>query len=300
MEIVAIRPRVWLLPGSVNMGLVDCGAGLVAIDTGLDKQAGKRLLRAAAELGLPLIAIINTHAHADHYGGNRTVLAESAATVYAPTGEAAVMRRPLFEPEYLWQGAKPFAALQNKFLLADPTIVDVEFTPGDALDIGDVTFGTVSLPGHAHQQAGILVEGVLFAADAYFDVEVVNKHGIPYLVDHAATVTSARKVVETAADWYIPGHGQATQQASPAVHHLLTRLEAVFEQVVRAADGCGLDAVLATVCRQFELQPGAPGSHLLLRTPVAACLTRAIEEGTVAVVLQDGEMLFQSTINRGN
>ena len=288
MEIVAIRPRVWLLPGSVNMGLVDCGAGLVAIDTGLDKQAGKRLLRAAAELKLPLIAIINTHAHADHYGGNRTVLAESAATVYAPAGEAAVMRRPLF------------AALQNKFLLADPTIVDVEFTPGDALDIGDVTFGTVSLPGHAHQQAGILVEGVLFAADAYFDVEVVNKHGIPYLVDHAATVTSARKVVETAADWYIPGHGQATQHASPAVHHLLTRLEAVFEQVVRAADGCGLDAVLATVCRRFELRPSAPGSHLLLRTPVAACLTRAIEEGTVAVVLQDGEMLFQSTINRGN
>jgi glyoxylase-like metal-dependent hydrolase (beta-lactamase superfamily II) len=44
--------------------------GAVLIDAGQDRDQAKRLLRACEAAGLTPCAIINTHAHADHFGGN--------------------------------------------------------------------------------------------------------------------------------------------------------------------------------------------------------------------------------------
>lgn len=58
--------------------------------------------------GQSLAAIVQTHAHADHYGGNAYLLqCYPEAEVYAPPVEEAVMRYPLLEPIYLNMGAAP-------------------------------------------------------------------------------------------------------------------------------------------------------------------------------------------------
>nr|WP_051375599.1 MBL fold metallo-hydrolase [Alicyclobacillus pomorum] len=138
-------------------------------------------------------------------GGNAAILAQAEVTVYAPKAEADVIRRPRFEPEYLWQGAAPFEALRNKFLLADASPVHVDLQGGQTFAIGDVEFQCVPLPGHAHGQLGIRVDGVFFAADGYFDPPVVDKLGLPYMVNYTETLESAKSIPAVDAEWVVPG-----------------------------------------------------------------------------------------------
>lgn len=293
MELKQLHDAVWALCGPVNMGLVMGDSGFIAIDTGLDKQAGKALEKAAGELGGALSAIVNTHAHADHFGGNAYLLSKRTVPVYAPVGEAAVIRRPAFEPEYLWQGAQPLPGLQNKFLLAAPSPVSVEFAPGDVLQVDGVDLTTIDLPGHAHGQAGIQVHDVLFAADAYFNEAVVDKHGIPYLVDLPQTRASAERVLEMSAAWTLPGHGQPTRDATAAVRHLIARHEAGYQCVLEAAERpITLDGLTMALCRHFSLAPANAGAWVLLHTPVAAYASAAVAAGDLDVEVRDGGLSF--------
>ena len=291
-ERLELTSRVMVLQGAVNMTLVRVQNGVVAIDTGLDKSSGKALLREAAAMNAPMIGVINTHAHADHFGGNRTILAAHPAKVYAPMIEADVILRPLWEPEYLWMGADPPRLLQNKFLLAPASPVDETFAPGESLLIDGVCFQTVALPGHSKGQSGVLVDGVLVAADAYFGREVTQKHGIPFLVDFPQTISSARAVAQTPAEWYVPGHGAATENPSPDIDYLCERHQEIYTVIgAKLETGwCTLEDVVAHVILHYELAPQGLGPYTLLRTSVAAYLSEASNRGDLTWDVRDGRL----------
>lgn len=69
-------------------------------------------------------AIVNTHSHADHCGGNRYIKERTGATIYASEIESAIIQYPLLEPLYLFSGASPLRDLRNKFLMAQSSSVD--------------------------------------------------------------------------------------------------------------------------------------------------------------------------------
>jgi glyoxylase-like metal-dependent hydrolase (beta-lactamase superfamily II) len=296
MEIVELTQRVKMIAGAVNIGLVMTSEGMVAVDTGLDKRAGKSVLKVAEQLGMRVCAIVNTHAHADHFGGNAAILAQAEVTVYAPKAEADVIRRPRFEPEYLWQGAAPFEALRNKFLLADASPVHVELQGGQTFAIGDVEFQCVPLPGHAHGQLGIRVDGVFFAADGYFDPPVVDKHGLPYMVNYTETLESAKSIPAVDAEWVVPGHGVPTKDASESVAYLVDRHKSAYAKVLQLVRGepLGLDAMVQRMCDAFQLTPSNPGSWLLIRTTVGAYVAEAVEQGFICVAVDNGVLTFSA------
>ncbi|WP_054967201.1 MBL fold metallo-hydrolase [Alicyclobacillus ferrooxydans] len=300
MEFADVNNGVRVLLGAVNMGLVMTSDGLTAVDTGLDKQAAKKLIHAAEDLGRPIIAIINTHAHADHFGGNDAVLAKyPQALVYAPVHEAPMIRQPSFEPQYLWQGAQPFSQLQNKFLLAPASRVDNEFHPGEAWQIGETRFEAFGLPGHAHAQCGIRVNGVLFAADSYFGANVTDKHGIPFMVDYHRTLQSAQAAASIAADWWVPGHGDPTRDPSADIEHLINRHQSAYERVIRmvsesSESGISLDDLTGQMCLQFQLKPANPGGWLLIRTTIAAYVSAAIDNREIEPAVEAGILKLRS------
>lgn len=296
MEIKPLSEHAWCICGAVNMGLVEAKTGLIAIDTGLDKQSAKILLRAAETIGRPIVAIVNTHAHADHYGGNAFLVKHRQIPVYAPRGEAEVMRRPLLEPEYLWHGAKPLPGLKNKFLLAEVSAVQEEFLADSVFEVDGLPLQVIALPGHAAHQVGILAHDVFFAADAYFDTAVVDKHGIPFMVNYEATLFSAKKVATTKAAWVVPGHGAPSFGApTQAIEHLVRRHEEIFAKVIghieRAAPS--FEELMTHLCQALNLQPSHIGALSLLSTPVAAYLTAAVENQMVEVNVEGGRCSFR-------
>lgn len=72
-----------LIPGTFGEGrqpdgnsiILDAPKGLIVIDTGRHKAQQEKILAAAKERGKPIVAIINSHWHLDHTGGNQEIRA---------------------------------------------------------------------------------------------------------------------------------------------------------------------------------------------------------------------------------
>lgn len=89
------EPAGWhLVPGSFEPGrgpdgnsvFLDAPEGLILVDTGRHPAHQARLLAYAKERGRPIAAIVNTHWHLDHSGGNAELRAAwPSARVYAST-----------------------------------------------------------------------------------------------------------------------------------------------------------------------------------------------------------------------
>ena len=293
MERLRLTNRVTVLHGAVNCGLVTTEEGLLVIDTGLDRSAANKILRAAEELGCPVRAVLNTHAHADHFGGNAQLVRKTGAPVHAPAGEAEGIRQPLYEPVYLFGGAAPIAALRHRFLLAEPSPVHHEVQPGQVLEWGGVRVQVVDLAGHSLAQVGFLVDGVLFAADSFAGMGPLAKHPIPYLVDAGRMLESLERVRQVEAGWFVPGHGPAVT-AGPELEEVLDANAAAIRRLLdwavnRLRRGpAGTEDLLADLAAALEVAMGDPVAYVLNRTALLGVLATLEREGAVRVEVRDG------------
>ena len=70
MALEQIAGPAHYVAGRVNIGVI-LGDGQAAfVDSGLDESTARKAAQAVEQRGLTLTAILNTHAHADHCGGN--------------------------------------------------------------------------------------------------------------------------------------------------------------------------------------------------------------------------------------
>src|SRR4051812_9455055 len=115
-EVDEIGPGVSLVRGQFTRGRQPDGNsvvllgedGTIIIDTGRHADHAKRVLDAAARNGKAPVAVINTHWHLDHIGGNLAVRQRfPKATIYA--SDALAGARKGFLAEYREQLAKVIA-----------------------------------------------------------------------------------------------------------------------------------------------------------------------------------------------
>ncbi|RIK42153.1 MAG: MBL fold metallo-hydrolase, partial [Chloroflexi bacterium] len=197
-----LTERVGYAPGGVNIGVVRTGDdGAILIDSGLNDSAVRKVLRALEQEGRQVRAIVTTHGHADHFGGNAFVVKRSGARVYAPAWDEATLRYPLLQPVNLFAGADPPASMRTGFLLAAVSPVDEIFTAG-AFSINDVQVEAISLAGHSPNQMGLLVDGVFFCADVVLPERVIARYRMPYLFsvrEHVHAMSRAAEVPHSVA-----------------------------------------------------------------------------------------------------
>lgn len=297
MELVALTPNAYHLRAGANAGLlVQDGRGLL-VDTGLDRDAARRILKHVAGLGIELAAVIVTHAHADHFGGAGEIKRRTGVPVWAPPLEAAVVENPLLEPIYLFAGAQPTAELQGKFILAQPCPVDGLLTPG-LQTIAGFALEIVPMPGHAHNQmiVGWPAEGVCFAADAFFPPEVLDKYGIPFYVELDQALASLETLGRLPYRLFAQGHGDAyAAEALPAVlAYNAQRIRRLQALTLAAIAEPRTDAeVLASVADALEIAISQPAIYYLSRTTVHACLNSLRRAGQADLVLERNRLLWR-------
>ncbi len=292
-----ITDHTFYIPGSNNLGVVAIGDGTaIAIDTGLDKDTGRLIRKALDEQGLRLRAIVNTHHHADHIGGNDYLVRNiPGVEVYAPALEAALIENPILEPVYLGMGAQPIAPLQNKWLMAKGTAVQHAIEPG-RLAIAGLELDILALPGHSLNQVGVAIEGVCFAADSFFGSAILQKHGIPYAQDVGAQLASLDRLAARGERWFLPGHGDLA--ARDELEELLAANQAAIQrasQIVRAAlDEPGDLFAIARRARQaLDLKLAALPQYAIFVSAVSAHLGYLLTQGVVQVELDETGMVWR-------
>lgn len=242
---VPVSDRVHLIPGAVNAVLVVEGRRALAIDSGQGKDGGRRVRKAADGLGVEVVALLTTHAHADHFGGHAYLLRQRRVPVLAPPIEAELMRAPALEPAYLFHGARPPVELTGAWLQAEACPVD-QIVESGPLDVEGFRVRLLDVSGHALRQLAVEIDDVLVAADAVFGTSVLDKYPIPFGQDAAGQRAAALTVGEHPARLAIPGHGDPAPPGELA-RSTVAALDRVRDAVLEAADGVEAGEVLARV-----------------------------------------------------
>jgi glyoxylase-like metal-dependent hydrolase (beta-lactamase superfamily II) len=274
----------------------------ILVDTGLDRDAARRILKHVTALGVELAAVLVTHAHADHFGGAGEIKKRTGAPVLAPAFEAAVIENPLLEPVYLFAGAQPTPELQGKFILAQPCVVDGPLQPGRSQLFG-FDLEIIPAPGHAHNQmlVGWPEAGVCFAADAFFPPAVLDKYGIPFYVDIDQTLASLDALPRLPYRIFAQGHGDAytAETVGEVAAYNAQRIRRIRQHVHDALAAPATDAeVLKYVADAMAVSITQPAIYYLTRTTVHACLNSLRTAGLAGLLLSDNRLLWQAVVER--
>ena len=142
----------------------------------------ERDLATLRQYGLKLLWTVETHAHADHCGGNRYLQETTGCEIYASPIEAAFMENPILIPYGLFS-ASPVQALKNKYLMPEASRVDFRIE-GTELFVDDVCFSILPLPGHSLGHTGIITpDEVLFSGDSLTSIDILKGFPFLYLAD---------------------------------------------------------------------------------------------------------------------
>ena len=118
MELIQVGEKTYYIKNATNIGIYKIDdTGVYIIDTGNDKDAGKKILKIIEEQGWSVRGIINTHSNADHIGGNKVIQDRTNCTILGNNIEKCFTEFPILESSFLY-GGYPFKDITNKFLLA--------------------------------------------------------------------------------------------------------------------------------------------------------------------------------------
>jgi glyoxylase-like metal-dependent hydrolase (beta-lactamase superfamily II) len=283
--------RTWLLPTGVNVGLWEGDGAAVLIDSGGDKDAGRQIRQVLEARGWTLGLIVNTHSNADHVGGNAYLQKQTGCRVAATRLEAAFIADPVLEPSFLW-GSAPMRVLRGKFLEAAASTVDLMIP--DAGPIPGTPLQAIPLPGHFLQMIGVLTpDRVLFAGDALFGEEVLEKHPVFFLHDVAAHLETLDRLSTLEADVVVPGHGRPVRGAGPLIAANRAALERTADAVAAScARPASFEDILAGLCGAFPIELNA-SQYVLVGCTLRAYLSWMADRGTLRPLFSGGRMLWE-------
>ncbi len=295
MKLCQIDHRCYYFQGPVNVGYINQGDDGVLIDTGIDKQVMKHIIRQLYEKSLPITHLFITHAHADHYGGAKFLQNQTNIRTIAPKIEEAILRNPVLEPMYLLQGNRPLDELRNKFLEAPPIAIDHIVTEG-LMCFGSIEVELIALPGHSVNQLGVKAGNILYAADGYFGAEQLEKHRIPFIIDADATLATIEKLLSLTNVGMVPGHG--TYEENPAqtlirnYDHHVSIVTTMYETLQEYKEGCSFEVFMKEMCKRWEVSLPSLSVWSLYRTALYAYIIKGIEDKRITYRIKEYSPYF--------
>jgi glyoxylase-like metal-dependent hydrolase (beta-lactamase superfamily II) len=274
----------------VNVGYYEESGKGYLIDSGLDDEYGRKLLRTIECRSVPLAAIINTHSNADHIGGNSFIQKRTGCKVWTTRFEALITESPKIEPMFLW-GAHPFSDIRNKFMEAKPSKAEVIQNEGKIMD---TRLTAVPLPGHFLDMIGVLTpDNVFFIADSLFDPAIIKKYFFMVMLDIASAYSTFDLIENSDAEWFVPCHAEPVKDVKPLVDANRNAVRCLSEDVLASCEiPYSREEILVALASKYEIEMDA--SHFLLnQSSVASHLTWLSECGLIEHFMDGYRLLWR-------
>jgi glyoxylase-like metal-dependent hydrolase (beta-lactamase superfamily II) len=186
-----------------NPGFVVTSKGVVVVDTGSSVQIGEMLLRQIKTVtDKPVIMVINTHYHGDHFLGNHAFeKAYPGVDIYAHPATTAKIKAGAGD---FWIGFMQRNS-NNGISGTVVTLPNKEFKGGETVKLGDVTL-KIHQFGKAHTEADLIVE-VVEDKVAFLGDTAMRRVANMADGSFAGTIETMKKSKALGCNHYILGHG---------------------------------------------------------------------------------------------
>lgn len=288
MELVSVGEKTYYIKNVTNIGVYKINENDVClIDSGNDKEAGKKILKIINEQGWNVKYIINTHSNADHIGGNKLIQDRTNCIILANNVEKAFTEFPILESSFLY-GGYPFKDIRNKFLLAKESVV----TPLDNnLPDGLEYF---SLKGHFFDMIGIKTsDNVYFLADSLFSEETITKYHLFYIYDVKEFLNTLDYLETLEGDVFIPSHCAETDNISSLIKINKSKVNEIIDMICNACkNGITFEQLLKYIFDKFNLVMNA-NQYVLVGSTIRSYLSYLLDENKLCYEFKNNEMLWK-------
>lgn len=219
-ELIQITDNCYYIQSPAKIGLVKLNDTEVClIDSGNDKDAGRKIRQILDAHGWKLKAIYNTHSNADHIGGNKYLQNQTGCKIYAPGIECDFTNHPILEPAFLY-GGYPCKELRHKFLMAQES--QAECLTKEVLPDG---FEIIPLPGHFFDMAGFRTpDHVVYLADCLSSRETLDKYQIGFIYDVAEYLKTLEMVKTMTAKMFVPAHASSSEDIADLAQYNIDKV----------------------------------------------------------------------------
>lgn len=288
MELVPIGKKTYYIKNATNIGVYKINENDVClIDSGNDKEAGKKILKIINEQGWNVKYIINTHSNADHIGGNKLIQDRTNCIILANNVERAFTEFPILESSFLY-GGYPFKDIRNKFLLAKESVV----TPLDNnLPDGLEYF---SLKGHFFDMIGIKTsDNIYFLADSLFSEETITKYHLFYIYDVKEFLNTLDYLETLEGDVFIPSHCAETDNISSLIEINKCKVNEIIDIIYNACKNeITFEQLLKYIFDEFNLVMNV-NQYVLVGSTIRSYLSYLLDENKLCYEFKNNKMLWK-------
>ena len=289
-ELVQVAENTYYINSPTKIGVYRVSDDDVwLIDSGNDKDAGRKIQKILDAQGWKLTAIINTHSNADHDGGNTLLQNRLNCAVYSTPMENIVVENPILEPTFLY-GGYPFKKLRSKFLMA---------TPSKAQDIAEANLPEgmeyFRLPGHFWDMIGVKTpDDVYFLADCIFGESTVNKYHISFFYDLAAQFETLDMVEKLEGKLFIPAHAEPMEDIKPLVKLNRDKSLEILDVLLEICkEPMHFELVLKKVFEHYALTMDH-AQYVLVGSTIRSYLAYLCDHGKVENYVEDNMLLWKT------
>ena len=291
-ELNHITGNSYYIQSPSKMGLVKLNdTDVCLIDSGNDKDAGRKVRQLLDANGWHLTAIYNTHSNADHIGGNRYLQGQTKCKIYAQGIECDITRHPVLEPAFLYGGFPP-KDLRHKFLMAQES--DAQELTGAVLPEG---FELLQLPGHFFHMVGFRSpDDVVYLADCLSSRETLDKYQIGFIYDVAAYLDTLEKVKTMQAAAFVPAHAEVTEDIAPLAQYNIDKVHEIADHMVAlCAEPVIFEELLKKLFDDYGLALTFE-QYVLVGSTVKSYLAWLKDTGRLTVIFEDNRLLWRRNV----
>lgn len=288
MELVKVGEKTYYIKNATNIGVYKLdNENIFLIDSGNDKDAGKKILKIIEEQGWNVKGIINTHSNADHIGGNKVIQDRTGCKILGFNIEKCFTEYPILESSFLY-GGYPFKELRNKFLCAkESNVIDINNNLPNGLEY-------FSLKGHFFDMIGIKTsDNVIFLADSLFSEETISKYHLFFIYDVKEYLNTLEKLKQMEGNLFIPSHIEATDNIDSLIEINKNKIEEILQKIYNVCEKeITFEEILKCIFDEYNLKLNA-NQYVLVGSTIRSYLSYLCDENKIIYEFKDNKMFWK-------
>ena len=289
-ELVKVTDHCYYIESPSKVGIYKRNDNDVyLIDSGSDKNSAKKTLKICSEQNWNIKGIINTHAHADHIGGNAYIQEKTGCDIFCSTIDRPFIEHTIINPLHIYGGYIP-QEMEHKFFLAKPSVTK---------DISSSDFPselkTNDISGHSLGMiATVTPDNIAFVGDIVSSEEIIKKYGITYLLDIKKHLESLTFVENMSADKFIMSHVETVSNIKPLIKLNRDKVFEICDRILELIkEPLTFETLLQKLFYHYELRMSIR-QHSLVGSTVRSYLSYLKNEGKVDVIIDDNLILWKT------